>query len=124
MRNYLIIIFLLGILSSCDNQVSIQNFDAAAWKSDPLGCQGIRKNLLESLEKGKNQLKSKNPNQILSLLGSPDKQELYDRNQRYYIYFYDKGTQCQKNAEPDLSQSPIIRIRFSAIDIVTEVVIQ
>ena len=115
---------LLILFTSCGKGVEIENFDKNAWKNDPLACKNTRKAQIEALDKGKDLLKSLTPKQLINTLGRPDRQELYERNQRYYLYFYEKGAQCDGELDINLEKTPLIRIRFSAIDIVTEVIIQ
>lgn len=54
------------------------------------------------------------------ILGKPDIQQLADRNQEYYIYFLEPGTQCEYKP----SQAKSIAFRFSAMGLATEITFQ
>ena len=57
---------------------------------------------------------------IESYLGKPDAQELYDRSQRYYIYFIEPGPKCEAaNENPQA-----LFVRFSAVGIANEFTIK
>jgi outer membrane protein assembly factor BamE (lipoprotein component of BamABCDE complex) len=111
-------IWIIFLSFSCQDTVQIKDFDTTLWQKDRLACQNKRKDMINSLEAQKAQLKGMTRVNILYFLGRPDKQELYQRNQRFYIYHYEKGTQCKGKGD---IQSKILKIRFSAIDLVTEV---
>jgi outer membrane protein assembly factor BamE (lipoprotein component of BamABCDE complex) len=108
-------------LWACEEPIRLQNFDAEAWKADKKACKNIRKQWIQSLLFQKSTLKGKSRLQILALLGKPDAQELYERGQRFYYYFWDKGVQCiGKN---DLKSTKFIKLRISAIGRVTEIIV-
>ena len=58
--------------------------------------------------------------QIEEYLGKPDAQELYNRSQRYYIYFLEPGPKCE-NA---LEDPQALFVRFSAVGIANEFTIR
>ncbi len=121
---YITIIAILGLsFQSCDPLPELENFDAEAWKSDPKACAGKREALIDNLASQKDKLMGLGQNQVLKILGKPDIQELYARNQRFYIYFYLSGPQCNE-ADADINQGGLVRIRFNAIDQMTEFVWQ
>lgn len=113
----------LGCLFSCKEKAHLANFDSEKWKNDRLACQNQRKELLHILKENQENLKGLGIAQILSILGSPDVQQLYKRKQRFYIYFYETGLQCEDKSKVGLEQSKVVKVRFSALDAVSEVII-
>lgn len=65
------------------------------------------------------QFKGLTQEEVLEVLGKPDFQRLYQRNQKFYVYFTEPGPQCEGNA--DASRARTVVLRFSAIELVTEV---
>lgn len=124
LRKFCLIIPLLVSISCQKSLPDLKDFDSAAWKNDPLGCLNEREKLLNQLEKNKEKFIGLGQNQVLSILGKPDIQNLYQRNQRFYVYFYQKGRQCEEDIyDLDIRNAEVVQIRFSALDAVTEVVI-
>lgn len=96
--------------------------DLAKWRSDRNGCQGVRTALVEDFKAVRQELKGQSANEIGKILGRPDNELLDDRNQKFYIYFLEKGPHCQ---DPRLkTQSRSVALRISAIGLVTEITFQ
>ena len=79
--------FLIGIalLSGCGVKPSL-GFNTDLWKSDKDGCQLERLKLYNILMDNQEQLLGMNTHQIIKLLGNPERNELYKRNQKFFIY--------------------------------------
>lgn len=115
---YLFLTLLLTI-GACQRGIDIQNFDEQAFKDDLNGCSGIRENMQQQLFENTSQLKGLSQSQIRATLGTPDRQELAERNQKYFIYFIEPSPQCN---ESTTNQEPLtMYIRFSAVDRATEI---
>lgn len=121
MRTIYSLFLCLGLLTGCQEIPTLQNFDAKSWQQDRLGCQGKREQLIESLANQTDKLKGLGQNQIIELLGKPDLQELHKRNQKFYLYFYKKGPQC--DGQMSYPKGQAISIRFNALDRANEIVI-
>jgi hypothetical protein len=106
-------------LAACGLPKKIEGFDSAAWQDDRLGCGGGRKALRESFDNVRQELKGLTQNEVLDVLGKPDFQRLYERNQKFYVYFLEPGAQCEGKADASRARTAVIR--FSAIELVTEV---
>lgn len=118
---YYIILSVWAIsLVGCKSAPVIEGFDAKTWKNDPKACKNQRAALLPALEKNKDQLVKVESGQLMKLLGRPDKNELYKRNQRFYVYYIDAGSQCKDNGG---KLGRILRVRIDALQRVSEVVI-
>lgn len=94
----------------------------AQWRSDRGGCNGVRAGLEPAFRAEMQQLKGKSANTIGELLGRPDINQIADRNQKFYIYFLEKGPQCDQPGVASRSRS--VALRMSAIGLVTEITFQ
>lgn len=117
------LIFLLGLLSCGPAPDKIGKLDLVKWREDQNGCQNIRKGLLNDFKAiQQTEIKGKSSNEIGALLGVPDRQQLADRNQKYYIYLVGSGPHCTDRM--NLIDSPTMAIRFSAMGMATEITYQ
>lgn len=118
-KAYLIIIFMLA---SCQTKVEFEKFDASAWQSDRNGCTGLRSSLLPNLLLEKDKITGLNQPSISRVLGRPDHQELYVRNQKFFVYFIDPAEDCSDQAGDE--QPRQLHVRFNATGKVNEVSVQ
>ncbi len=127
MKKIIICLYLLSFFG-CKQVEKLDEVDIKIWKNDKLACKNERKNMVKPIVNQKEKLKGLGQNAIMKLLGKPDYQELQGRNQRTYIYFYEKGEPCEKPNNvinyANLSTSKILKIRFNATDMVNEVTMQ
>ena len=113
----LLLPFLL-LLLSCHSAVDIENFDEAAFRSDPNGCTGARAGMKESLFAAGQHFKGLTQEEIYATLGKPDRQELATRSQKYYVYYVDPAPECSG----DSTQLPLtLFVRFSAMNRASEI---
>ncbi len=122
---YSIIVLGFGLsllfFTSCQERKGIEGFDSTLWKSDRKGCQGLRISLKNQLEKISPQLKRLSNKDVLYVLGRPDKNELYRRNQKFFIYHISPAPDCDHY---EASQTPVtLKIRFNAVGLSNEVMI-
>lgn len=122
MKIFRLIFFILCyLLFSCQAKpVKIPGFDAQVWKNDRLGCKGQRAAFISSLSENQPVLFEMGQMQLTRLFGRPDATELYKRNQRFFIYYYEPGPQC-RGEKIDIYKGKALRIRISALDKVTEI---
>jgi len=115
-------IFFFLVLSSCANAPEIKGFSSEQWKSDREGCKGLRVQYADLILESKDQLLGKGEQLILNLMGRPDKNELYRRQQKFYIYYIQPGPKC--TAQPAQTDSAkYLSLKFNATGIVNEVFI-
>ena len=114
------LILISTVLLSCKDDIQIVNFDAQKWKEDPNGCNGSREKLLTAVLSAQSQLIGHNIMEIKDLLGKPDGNDLRTRGQKFFEYGVKGGNICNPAS---LNQPEILRIRFDALDRVTEVAI-
>lgn len=118
-----LVLLLLSICAcvSCGNPLpTLENFDSAVWKDDRNGCKGSRREMAASLEQQKGKLLALKEMQIVSLLGRPDGNELYERNQKFYYYNLTAGTACASQDPTRLK----LEVRFNAMGVAKEVYIR
>lgn len=118
-KNLVYSLFVFMLLSSCQKEVKIEGFDNEAWKKDQNGCSGIRNEKVDFLKQKKEQLLGLREQQVVQLLGRPDRKELYKRGQKMFIYFTDNGN--PKCDSTHVGESALLRVRFSAIELSNEV---
>lgn len=115
---FIIVLFLSG----CSQDVVIEGFDSDAWKEDALACEGHRAKMQDDILEASEELKGLSPREIMSVLGKPNKEELYKRNQKFFIYYLEPGAQCDGSSAQ--SKTEVVFIRFSALNIANEVFIR
>ena len=116
----LIQIFLLSTVLTlgCAGKIELNSIDSQSWKQDSSGCNDYRQSKIEALFGEKSKLIGLSPSEIKVLLGLPNENEPYKRNQRFFIYYTGKGKQCGS----EYSHIPSsLNIRFDAIDRANEV---
>jgi hypothetical protein len=114
-----LLIFII-VFSSCSRKKKktkrLQNFESEVWIADKNGCDGARLDMINQLLLLKYDMRGLKADEIELYLGKPDVQELYDRSQRYYVYFIEPGPKC-----PDSGENPqALFVRFSAVGIANE----
>ena len=115
--------FLITTLFGCSSAPNqFGKLDLKKWRSDRGGCTGVRATLVPDFKSEVQSLKGKSVNVIGELLGRPDINQIADRNQKFYIYFLEKGPQCDQPGAKSTSRS--VAIRMSAIGLATEITFQ
>ena len=122
-RSHLSLLLFSLIISSCGKSLpDLKDIDLAVWQQDRNGCLGKRASMESSLEQQKNKLLGLSEAQIGTLLGRPDDNELYKRNQKFYHYAIQPSKNCGA-LPPDSTPKELI-IRFTAMGIANEVSIE
>lgn len=112
---------LLIILLGCGKSLpALDNVNLADWKADRNGCLGKRAPMEEAFRKQKSSLLALNETQVVTLLGRPDRNELYKRNQKFYYYFITPSPDCRLPGGREVK----LAIRFNAMGLVKEVTIE
>jgi len=122
-RTFFIQLFILLILSSgigC-GPASLANFDSELWKSDQNGCKEERLKLYKVILSNQDELLGLNNKQIIKLLGMPERNELYQRNQKFFIYNISPTSVCKSENE---SEKLFLFVRFNAVGLSQELFIQ
>lgn len=117
-----ILLFLGFILVSCTgSSPDLANFNEKEWIRDKNGCENIRESMISPLEESLDKLKGLSENEILQVLGSPDLNELYKRNQKFYIYNITPSIDC---GPQESATKLFLEIRFSATNRAREIMIK
>ena len=115
-----LITFLFFMLMACGKPLpAFDNLDLEKWRNDKNGCQGERALNLTSLESQKDKLRGLSQDDIVKLLGRPDQNELYKRNQKFFHYLLTPGKECGKD-----SSSLKLSLRFNAMGFAKEVIVE
>lgn len=85
-KKYVYFLFFLTLLS-CKKIPDLKKFDTQKWQSDPMGCLGERKRNIATLNEIKSDLVGISEDQLLAVLGNPDRKILDERSKKQYIYY-------------------------------------
>lgn len=120
-RHY-IYCFLLLVSGCYSTPDTIGKLDVAKWRTDRGGCYGVRAGLVDDLKASREEFKGVHVNDLGGILGRPDINMIAERNQKFYIYFLQKGIHCDDPKQK--STSPSVAFRINAIGLVTEITFQ
>ncbi|QRR04272.1 hypothetical protein HWI92_19275 [Dyadobacter sandarakinus] len=96
--------------------------DLKKWRGDRGGCKNERKALLDDFKAEQKTLMGKLADDVGGLLGRPDIQQLGERNLKFYVYFLEKGAQCDNPAGKSEAQKVILK--FNAVGLLSEITYQ
>lgn len=116
--NSLVLIFL--VVGCGKTLPKFENIDLKLWKEDKNACEQYRTSVISTLDSQKNKLLALDERQVVELLGNPDRNELYKRNQKFYYYFLTPTSDC---ANPS-SESKRLAIRFNAMGLAKEIALE
>ncbi|EMS32492.1 hypothetical protein C943_01219 [Mariniradius saccharolyticus AK6] len=115
-----LLIFIVGI-QACSSKIELKNVDLDNWKKDRNGCLGLRAQEVDDFKAVKDDILGKDNQALIKTFGRPDRVELANRSQSFYIYYFEPSTDCEgvaKNAEPLMAI-----IRLNALSRVSEVTV-
>jgi len=108
----------LILIIACSPIPALDNFNMEKWKNDEQGCKSLRKVEISSLMEQRTKLMGLSEEEIIKLLGNPDETNLYQRTQKFLVYYTSPGPKCDM---PEAGASRF-EIRISALHVVNEVV--
>lgn len=115
-RQLSLCLFLALLVFACERPLpTLEGIDLKEWKNDKNGCHGKRASMIKPLEEQKKKLQGLTEMQIMALLGRPDQNELYSRNQKFYYYSLEPGKACGNAGE-----SKRLSVRFNATGVAKE----
>lgn len=103
---------------SCTSSLDAGNVNLDNWKKDRNGCAGLRIQDLEEMRRVKNSFLAKNNQEIIKTFGRPDRVELADKSQSFFIYFLEPSDRCETKSEKEPLK---VLFRLNAINKVSEV---
>jgi hypothetical protein len=113
-------VLILFILISCGKPLpTFENLDIAKWKEDKAACGKVRLETMEELTRQKDKLKGLSQDNIVELLGRPDQNELYKRNQKFFYYYLTPSKACGGD-----STAHRLSLRFNAMGFAKEVLVE
>lgn len=114
----LFIVFIL-IAAACGKPLpTLEGIDLKQWKEDRNGCNHFREKLIDTLTSQKDKLLGLSEDAVIALLGRPDQNELYKRNEKFFKYFLEPGPSCKSD-----SSEMILSIRFNSVGLAKETTI-
>jgi hypothetical protein len=115
------IVSLLFLFSCGKSLPTFEDIDLQAWKDDKKACHGTRSSMMRAMESQSKKLLALSEQEVIALLGKPDENELYKRNQKFYYYFVQPSATCTN----DSTQNPKkLVIRFNAVGLAKEVSVE
>ena len=122
-KSYISIIVLFIMLAACSTPPDkLGKLDVKKWRQDRGGCKGERTALIADLKSEQKQLLGKFADDIGKILGRPDIHQLGERNQKFYVYFLEKGPQCDDITKK--SDAKKVMLKFNAIGLLSEITYQ
>jgi hypothetical protein len=98
----------------------LEHVNLQDWKTDKNGCSGLRLTMKASITSQKDKLLALSETDMLQLLGKSDELELFKRSEKFYKYYFNGGPGCT----PDTIPATALIIRFNAMNLAKEVVIE
>ena len=120
MRRLLSVVILAATVSCGKPLPEIEKLNLADWKDDKNACGAYRSQHIEEIKTQKDKLLALDESQIIKLLGRPDRNELYKRNQKFFQYYLEPGSVSANAKEGSLR----LTIRFNAMGLAKEVAIE
>ena len=98
----------------------LKGIETEVWTVDKNGCSGVRANSIEALKEQKTALLGLSEMEIVQVLGKPDRNELYKRNQKFYYYYLQPAPECEQHPDSALR----LAIRFNAMGLAKEISVE
>lgn len=115
-------LLIMLLLAGCNRELpTLDAINAEQWKMDRNACGSYRTSAAASITSQKDKLLALKEMQVVELLGRPDRNELYRRNQKFYYYYLQPAPECA-NYNPQ--KSTRLAIRFNAMGLAKEVMIE
>lgn len=116
---FLSLVAFLLFLNACTGKLEVGNIDLVNWKNDRYGCNGLRIQQLDEIQKTKNDFLGANNQELIKTFGRPDRVILVDKSQSYFYYFLEPSEQCENQ---NTETAPLkVMFRMNAINKVSEV---
>jgi hypothetical protein len=114
------IVFIMA--GACGKPIpTIEGLNQNDWKNDKNGCSGNRADIVDNIVEERAKLLSLDELKIVALLGKPDQNELYTRNQKFYYYFVDPSPACDTH---NAAHQRRLVVRFNAVGLANEILVE
>jgi hypothetical protein len=114
-------ITLLLISFACTDLPKLENIDLNKWKEDRDACNEYRIQIIDTLLIQKDKLRGLSQNEMIQLLGTADRHQLFERSQKFFIYYLNPNENCEQYAQGYLKA---LYIRFNSLDQAVEFSVQ
>ncbi|ADR20648.1 hypothetical protein MATR_17270 [Marivirga tractuosa] len=111
--NGIIAFAIFALCIACAEIPEIKNIDLKKWKEDKDACNEYRIEVVENLLSQKEKLKGLSQNEMINILGTADKHQLYERSQKFFIYYLEPNENCSQYTEGYIKA---LYIRFNSLD--------
>lgn len=101
---------------------TLGELDLVKWRNDRGGCKGDRVALEKTFKNEQDKIMGKFADDIGTILGKPDIQQLGGRNQKFYVYFLEKGPHCNDITQKSSARKVVLK--FNALGLLSEVTLQ
>ena len=101
---------------------TLGKLDLKKWRQDRGGCKNERTGLVADMRAEQKQLMGKFADDIGKILGKPDIHQLGAGNTKFYVYFLEKGPQCDDITKKSEAKKMILK--FNAIGLMSEITYQ
>lgn len=108
------------LATACGQVQDAGSIDLDAWKSDRFACKGLRLQHVDELREIKNTFLAATNQELIKTFGRPDRVELADRSQSFFIYFLEPAGEC---GEATKKEPLKVLFRMNAINKVSEVTV-
>ncbi len=111
-------------LWACGNteKTDLGTLDATAFRKDRGGCEHIRDKMTENIRLNRDKLLGLSENELIKALGRYDFQILDRKNEKIFIYYLEKGPQCEFIQNP--SEALSMAVYLNSVSLVKEVTFQ
>jgi hypothetical protein len=117
-------ILIILFLGACTpSPPEIEGFDPYIWQRDKWGCKQERAAMLPSLMEARQQIYGLREAEVIRLFGKADEQELYQRNQKFLIYYLEPNEKCY-NTEDVAANADVLQVRLNAMGIANELFVR
>jgi hypothetical protein len=121
-RSTYLAVLLVGMVACSSGPDKLGSLDLKKWRSDRNACEGVREKLAGDFEAEQKKLIGKFIDEIGEILGRPDIHQLGERNTKFYVYFLEKGVQCENIAKK--SDAKKVILKFNAVGLLSEITYQ
>jgi len=119
--NRLSLLVCIFIVAGCGKSIpELKDIDLDSFRKDKNACGQYRSSVIPSIDLQKDKLLALDEGQIVELLGNPDRNELYKRNQKFFYYYLKPSPDCPSATAETLR----LTIRFNAMGLAKEVSVE
>ena len=122
MRALCVCLVSLGMTACSSAPDKLGTLDLKKWRADRNACKNDRQTLAAPFKSEQKQLLGKFIDEVGEILGRPDIHQLGERNTKFYVYFLEKGVQCDDIAKKSTAKKVILK--FNAVGLLSEITYQ